>query len=100
MIGRDAELDELAGRFAEHRLVTLAGPSGIGKTRLAVELGWRLATAFPDGAWLIDLAPLTDPAVVTSAAATVLGVALRGAEAPVETIAAAIGKQQRPADRR
>jgi predicted ATPase/DNA-binding winged helix-turn-helix (wHTH) protein len=95
VIGRDAELAELEQRLGEHRLATLTGPSGIGKTRLAIELGWRLAGRFPDGAWLVDLAPITDPAVVTGATATVLGVALRGAEAPVDTIAAAIGKQQR-----
>ena len=95
VIGRDAELAELEQRLGEHRLATLTGPSGIGKTRLAVELGWRLAGRFPDGAWLVDLAPITDPSVVTGTTATVLGVALRGAEAPVDTIAAAIGKQQR-----
>ena len=95
VIGRDAELAELEQRLGEHRLATLTGPSGIGKTRLAIELGWRLADRFPDGAWLVDLAPITDPSVVTGTTATVLGVALRGAEAPVDTIAAAIGKQQR-----
>jgi len=94
VIGRDAELAELEERLGGHRLVTLAGPSGIGKTRLAIELGWRLAPDFPDGVWLIDLAPLTDPAVVTSTTATVLGAALRGADTPVETIAAALAKKR------
>jgi predicted ATPase/DNA-binding winged helix-turn-helix (wHTH) protein len=94
VIGREAELAELALRVAQNRLVTLAGPSGIGKTRLAVELGWRLAGDFSDGVWLIDLAPLTDPAVVTSTTATVLGAALRGADTPVETIAATLAKKQ------
>ena len=95
VIGRDVELAELSDRLGEHRLVTLVGPSGIGKTRLAIELGWRLADSYADGVWLVDLAPLTDPAVVSSATATALGVALRGAEAPVETIATALAKQRR-----
>ena len=95
VIGREVELAELSDRLGEHRLVTLVGPSGIGKTRLAIELGWRLAESYADGVWLVDLAPLTDPGVVSSAAATALGVALRGAEAPVETIATALAKQRR-----
>ena len=95
VIGREVELAELSDRLGEHRLVTLVGPSGIGKTRLAIELGWRLADSYADGVWLVDLAPLTDPGVVSSAAATALGVALRGAEAPVETIATALAKQRR-----
>jgi predicted ATPase/DNA-binding winged helix-turn-helix (wHTH) protein len=93
LIGRDAELAELTQRLASHRLVTLAGPSGIGKTRLAIELGWRLQPSFRDSVWLIDLAPLSDPAVLTSAVATALGIELRSAD-PVETIATAIARRQ------
>ena len=94
VIGRAAELAELQESIGRNRLVTLVGTDGIGKTRLAVELGWLSTGLFADGVWLIDLAPVTDPAVVTSATATVLGVALRDAEAPVQAIAAAIGKQR------
>jgi predicted ATPase/DNA-binding winged helix-turn-helix (wHTH) protein len=94
LIGREAELAELPGRVQGSRLVTLAGPSGIGKTRLAIELGWQILPHMPDGVWLIDLAPLTDPAAVTSAVAAVLNVALPGTEAPVETIAAAIAARR------
>jgi predicted ATPase/DNA-binding winged helix-turn-helix (wHTH) protein len=93
VIGRASELAELQEGIRRNRLVTLVGPGGIGKTRLAIELGWLLAGFFSDGVWLVDLAPLTDPAVVTSATATVLGAALRDAESPVEVIAAAIGKR-------
>jgi len=95
VIGRASELAELQESIRRNRLVTLVGPGGIGKTRLAIELGWQVAGLFPDGVWLVDLAPVTDPAVVTSAAATVLGAALRDAETPVEAIAAAIGKQRK-----
>ena len=94
VIGRTSELAELRESIGRHRLVTLVGPGGIGKTRLAIELGWLLAGQFPDGVWLVDLAPVTDPAVVISATATVLGVALSDARTPVEAIAAAIGRQK------
>jgi predicted ATPase/DNA-binding winged helix-turn-helix (wHTH) protein/ribosomal protein S18 acetylase RimI-like enzyme len=94
LIGRDAELTEVEDRIGRHRLVTVVGEGGIGKTRLAIAIGWRLATLFPDGVMRIDLAPLTDPAVVTSAAATTLGVALNGTAPPAEAIAAAIGRKR------
>ncbi|MEI9985645.1 MAG: hypothetical protein WDN69_22155 [Aliidongia sp.] len=60
MIGRAGELAELQDSIGRNRLVTLVGPGGIGKTRLAIELGWLLAGRFPDGVWLVDLAPVTD----------------------------------------
>jgi predicted ATPase/DNA-binding winged helix-turn-helix (wHTH) protein len=93
VIGRETELAELPERIANNRLVTLTGTSGIGKTRLAVELGWRMMRDFAGGVWLIDLAPLSDPAVLSSAVATVLEVALSDADAPLDAIAAAVGKQ-------
>jgi len=95
IIGRDVELAELQECLARNRLVTLIGPGGVGKTRLAVELGRRVLGHFTEGAWLIDLAPVTDPALVISATATGLGVALGSAEASVEAIAATIAKQRR-----
>ena len=95
LIGRDAELSEVAHHLTQSRLTTLTGAGGIGKTRLALELGWRLAGQFRDGVGLVDLAPLTDPAVVVSATATALGVALRSADAPIDALAAAIANQHR-----
>jgi predicted ATPase/DNA-binding winged helix-turn-helix (wHTH) protein len=94
VIGRAVEMSELRESLGRNRLVTLAGPGGIGKTRLAIELGWHVMGLFPDGVWLIDLAPLTDPAVVTSATATVLGVALKNPDTAVETIAVAIDRRR------
>jgi predicted ATPase/DNA-binding winged helix-turn-helix (wHTH) protein len=94
VIGRETELRELIERVGRGRLVTLSGPSGIGKTRLAIELGWRMTPSFPGGVWRVDLAPLADPEVVVSAVASVLGVALRNTDTPVESIAAAIDKRR------
>ena len=66
--------------MGETRLLTVTGAGGMGKTRLALEVGLRNVGEFEDGAWLVDLAPLTDPALVPSALATALGIALSGSK--------------------
>lgn len=73
-IGREQELDELRALLKQHRLVTLLAMGGIGKSRLAVQLGAQVLDDFPDGVWLVELAPVTEPAAVTQAVARVLGV--------------------------
>ncbi|MEI9987118.1 MAG: winged helix-turn-helix domain-containing protein [Aliidongia sp.] len=95
IIGRTLELAELRELLQRNRLVTLIGPGGVGKTRLAVAVGWQVAEEFPGGVWLIDLAPLTDPAAVLSATAAVLGVSLPNADRAVEAIATALGGELR-----
>ncbi|MDO9356653.1 MAG: BTAD domain-containing putative transcriptional regulator, partial [Solirubrobacteraceae bacterium] len=61
-VGREAELERLAGLLDAHRLVTLIGPGGAGKTRLASELASRVESAHRDGVWMVELAQITDPA--------------------------------------
>ena len=73
-VGREHELGELVALVRAHRLVTLTGVGGVGKTRLALRVGADLAAEFPDGVWLVELAPVGDPAAVPDAVATVLGV--------------------------
>jgi predicted ATPase/DNA-binding SARP family transcriptional activator len=72
-VGRDAELAQVAELLRTHRLLTLTGPGGAGKTRLAVEAARAEVDAMPDGVWLVELAPVTDPADVTSAVLVALG---------------------------
>ena len=72
-IGREAELDAVATELKSHRLVTLTGVGGVGKTRLATEVATRLADEFPDGVWLFELAPVGDPDAVPDAVAAILG---------------------------
>ena len=60
-VGRQRELAELAGLLARARLVTVTGPGGVGKSRLALRAAARAAGAFPDGTWLVDVAPVQDP---------------------------------------
>jgi predicted ATPase/DNA-binding winged helix-turn-helix (wHTH) protein len=94
LIDRGAELIELGELLRRNRLVTLAGPGGIGKTRLAIELGWRQLRAFPDGVWLVDLAPLRESESIGSTVALALRVKLADAEHPVEVIAGAIAARR------
>jgi predicted ATPase/DNA-binding SARP family transcriptional activator len=72
-IGRDEELKRVAKLLGEGRLVTLTGPGGAGKTRLATESAARLADRMPDGVWIVELAPVTDPAEVPQTVLSVLG---------------------------
>ncbi len=76
LVGRTDEVETISAilRQREARLLSLTGPVGVGKTRLALEVGRRLSGEYRDGVFLVALAPVQDPALVASAAATVLGV--------------------------
>jgi len=63
-IGRGREMSEIKQLLAAHRLVTLTGAGGVGKTRLAVQAGHQVLPLYPQGVWLVELAPLSDPALV------------------------------------
>ena len=73
-VGRAGAVREVAGLLEEYRLVTVTGPGGVGKTRLAGQVAGRVAARFADGAWLTELAAVRDPAQVAAAVAVVLGV--------------------------
>ncbi|WP_433462909.1 BTAD domain-containing putative transcriptional regulator [Spirillospora sp. CA-128828] len=72
-IGRDADLRQVDEMLSRARLVTLTGPGGSGKSRLSLESARRPAGRMPGGAWLVELAPVTDPADVPAAVLTALG---------------------------
>ena len=72
-IGREKEISEVKQLLAERRLVTLTGPGGTGKTRLSLQVAADLIEAFRDGVWFIELAPITDPALVAVTVLTTLG---------------------------
>jgi predicted ATPase/class 3 adenylate cyclase len=73
-IGRERELTEIRKRLGETRLLTLVGVGGSGKTRLALQVAGEALGEYPDGAWLVELAPLTDAELVPQTVATALGV--------------------------
>jgi non-specific serine/threonine protein kinase len=69
-VGRQREVGEIDALLREHRLVTIVGSGGVGKTRVAVQLASDLLDGCPDGAWLVDLAPLADQTLVANAVLT------------------------------
>ena len=74
IVGRAAELDELIELIERSRIVTLTGPGGIGKTRLAMEVAKELLGRFERGVFLVDLEPIDDPELLLPAIASVIGV--------------------------
>ncbi|WNG93243.1 NB-ARC domain-containing protein [Mycobacterium sp. ITM-2016-00318] len=90
LIGRESELDGVHAAVNAHRLVTLTGVGGVGKTRLATEVAAQLADNFPDGVWIFALAAVTDPAAVPDAVAAVLGITRQPGKSVSESVAAAL----------
>ncbi|HTY30054.1 adenylate/guanylate cyclase domain-containing protein [Mycobacterium sp.] len=89
-IGRESEVAELQAAMKAHRLVTLTGVGGVGKTRLAVEVASRLADEYPDGVWFFELAAVTDPAAIPDAVAAVLGITQQPGKTVSESVATAL----------
>jgi predicted ATPase/DNA-binding winged helix-turn-helix (wHTH) protein len=86
-IGREKEIAELEQLLASARLLTLTGSGGCGKTRLAIELAKQRAHAYPDGAWLVELAALTDAALLPQTVASVLSIKEKVGASLIDTIA-------------
>ena len=72
-VGRGKELAEVMNLTSKHRLVTLTGSGGVGKTRISIKVGEQLAGEYPDGVWLVELAPLLDPSLIARTTAFALG---------------------------
>ena len=95
LIGRDAEVSNLQAALRSHRLVTLAGVGGVGKTRLALEVATQLADEFVDGVWVFELAAVADPAAVPDAVAAVLGITQQPGKSVSESVASALEGRSR-----
>ena len=93
-VGRERELEALSGLLASARLVTLVGPGGSGKTRLALEVADRVASAELQ-VHVAELAALRDPALVPAAIADAVGLRASGSEAPLELLVRHIGGTDR-----
>jgi len=85
-IGRERELAEVTDSLARTRLLTLIGAGGCGKTRLALQLSYDTADAFPDGVWAVELAPLSDPTLLPQSVALALGVQEAPRQSLTETL--------------
>jgi predicted ATPase len=94
-IGRESQVAEVEAAVKAHRLVTLTGVGGVGKTRLATEVAARLGDGFPDGVWFFELAAVTDPAAVPDAVAAVLGITQQPGKSVAESVAAALEGRMR-----
>ena len=90
LIGRETDLATVRTLVGEHRLVTLAGTGGIGKTRLAEAAAHSMRGAFANGAWMVELAAITDPALVPAAVAQALRISLPGEAAPLDELVARV----------
>jgi predicted ATPase/DNA-binding CsgD family transcriptional regulator len=93
-IGRASAADDVARLLDEYRLVTVTGPGGVGKTRLAAEVAGRVADRFADGVWLVELATVLDPAQVAAATAALLGVREQPGVTVTDSLAEVLARQQ------
>ena len=93
-VGRDGPARKLAGLLEEHRLVTVTGPGGSGKTRLAGQVAQRVAARYADGAWLAELAPVDDPAQVPAVVAAALEIAEQPGVPMAEVLVQVLAGQQ------
>ena len=93
-IGRAGPVREVAGLLGECRLVTVTGPGGVGKTRLAGEVARQVAGRFADGVWLVELAPVGDPALVPAVVAAALGVREQPGVPAAEVLAGVLARLQ------
>jgi predicted ATPase/DNA-binding SARP family transcriptional activator len=82
-VGRESEVAGTKALFARTRLLTVTGPGGTGKTRLALQVATEVSTEFPDGLFFVDLAPVSDPALVVPTIAATLGIREEGWEHPI-----------------
>jgi predicted ATPase/DNA-binding CsgD family transcriptional regulator len=93
-VGRVSQVDAVAGLLADFRLVTVTGPGGVGKTRLAAEVARRVADRFADDVWLVELASVREQDLVPASVLTALGMQLSPGSSPLEALAAALARRQ------
>jgi non-specific serine/threonine protein kinase len=93
-IGRERDITAITRLLARTRLLTLTGAGGCGKTRLAVRVAAGMVQGFPDGVWLVQLAPLADSSLVPRAVAAVLGVRGTAGRPLLSTLAAALASRR------
>jgi predicted ATPase len=92
-IGRQKEIIQVKELIASHRLVTLTGSGGVGKTRLASRVAEEMLEAFPNGIWLVDLASVTNPEQIAQACAQALGIFEKPDVPPIHRLVQFLGKR-------
>ena len=93
-VGRRRELGEIRKKLATARLVSLVGPGGVGKTRLALRIAADLGRGFADGAWVVELAEIRDGALVTNAVLAALDLRDQAATKPLQILLSDLQNRQ------
>ena len=94
LIGREQELRDVDRLLGAHRVVTLLGTGGVGKTRLALTAGTQLREGYPDGVWFVELATVPDAGLVAQAVASAVGLHEDASRPPRELLGAALARRQ------
>ena len=94
-VGREKSLEALGALLDRARLITLTGTAGVGKTRLAIEVARRAVAAHPGGGWMVELAPVRDPELVTAAVAGAAGVGEQPGRDLIDVLADALAHRPR-----
>jgi predicted ATPase/transcriptional regulator with XRE-family HTH domain len=85
-IGREKEQAEILQSIGMHRLVTLTGAGGVGKTRISLKVGGQVLDEFANGVWLVELAPLSDPELLPQTVASVFGIVTQATRSNIELL--------------
>lgn len=85
-VGRGKKIAEVEEELNNHRLVTLTGAGGTGKTRLSLQVAAEVLNQYPNGVWFVELATLMDPALIPQAMLSVIGIAEKFGKAPIEVL--------------
>jgi predicted ATPase len=85
-VGRQSELAQIAAMLKRGRLVTVVGPGGVGKTRLALVAASQAAANYPDGVWIVEQSGLRDPLLLPNTVASVLGLAEQDARSALHSV--------------
>ena len=93
-VGREADLAAVGRMLEQHRLVTLIGPGGIGKSRLALQVATQAAPRYADGVWWVELAALSDARLVAQAVASALGIQAEPGQSATQAVLAAMQDRQ------
>jgi predicted ATPase/class 3 adenylate cyclase len=93
-IGRQSEVSRVGAALGDSRVVTITGVGGVGKTRLAIQVAADLLPRYREGAWLVELAPVRDPAGVVEAVATVFHLATRSGQSLEDSLIEALSQKQ------
>lgn len=93
-VGREGQVDEVAGLLDKTRLLTLTGTGGAGKTRLALEVAGGVASRYERGAWLVELAPVSEPDAIDAALAAAIGADTGGSRPVQDSVVASIGERR------